>query len=277
VLFQGFGVRTPEAFQRFMAALYTELVSEHERSSPRSQVSGRVFTSTDHPADQTIFVHNEMSYSHRWPTRIGFCCLTAPRTGGATPIADVRTVLRLLDPDLRDRLARRRVQYLRNYGDGFGLPWQESFQTTDRAAVEAYCQAAGMTVEWKEGDRLRTRRVADPLARHPVTGELVWFNHATFFHVSTLDPVLRDGLLADLSPEDLPTHACYGDGREFEPEVTDALRAAYGKATLSFPWREGDLLLLDNMLVAHGRAPYTGERKVVVAMAEPITEDLARP
>jgi hypothetical protein len=40
---------------------------------------------------------------------------------------------------------------------------------------------------------------------------------------------------------------------------------------VAFPWQKGDILLLDNMLVAHGRAPYAGPRKVVVAMAEPVS------
>ncbi|OLF11715.1 taurine catabolism dioxygenase TauD [Actinophytocola xinjiangensis] len=267
VLFRGFGVPSAEAFQGFMTAMYTELVAEHERSSPRSRVSGSVFTSTDHPADQAIFPHNEMSYSHRWPMRIAFCCLTAAETGGATPIADTREVLRLIDPDIRETLVHRKVQYVRNYGGGFGLPWQTSFQTTDSTEVDAYCASAGMVAEWLGPDRLRTRRVASPVARHPVTGEQVWFNHATFFHVDTLEPALRDALTAELAPEDLPTHTFYGDGTEVEPDVMAGLRAAYRAATVSFPWEEGDVLLLDNMLAAHARAPFTGTRRVVVSMA----------
>jgi alpha-ketoglutarate-dependent taurine dioxygenase len=35
---------------------------------------------------------------------------------------------------------------------------------------------------------------------------------------------------------------------------------------ISFRWERGDVLLLDNYLVAHGRNPYEGPRKILVAM-----------
>lgn len=271
VLLRGFG--TPggaRELEAVMAALYSTLVSEHERSSPRHQVTGSVYTSTDHPADQEIFLHNEMSYSHTWPMRIGFYCHVPPASGGWTPIADTRQVLKLIPPEVRTRFADKGVMYVRNYSRGLGLTWEESFQTDDRTAVEEYCRQSGLVPEWKEGNGLRTRRVGSAFARHPATGEMIWFNHATFFHVSTLEPLLRDALLADMAPEDVPTNSFYGDGSAIEDDVLAILRDAYRRPSTWFPWQSGDILLIDNMLTAHGRAPFTGSRQVLVAMAEPV-------
>ncbi|MGH3188622.1 MAG: TauD/TfdA family dioxygenase [Streptosporangiaceae bacterium] len=89
VLLRGFDAPAGAGeLETLMAGLYQSLVTEHERSSPGHRVSGNVYTSTDHPADQEIFLHNEMSYSHTWPMRIGFYCRVQPETGGETPIAD---------------------------------------------------------------------------------------------------------------------------------------------------------------------------------------------
>lgn len=273
ILFRGFNLQTPEELEGFVRAVSGESLEYRERSSPRTAVSGNIYTSTDYPPSYPIFLHNESSYQSQWPLRIFFLCAQPAEEGGATPIADCRRVLRHIDPEVRERFARQGWMYVRNFGDGFGLSWSTVFQTTDKAQVERYCRSHGIEVEWKEGNRLRTRAVRPALVRHPRTGETVWFNHATFFHVSTLDPEVRSGLLAELGEDDLPANTFYGDGSPIEPEVMDHLRAAYRRETVSFPWRKGDLLMLDNMTVAHGRAPFSGPRRVLVGMSEPVARE----
>jgi alpha-ketoglutarate-dependent taurine dioxygenase len=158
---------------------------------------------------------------------------------------------------------------VRNYGDGFGLDWRTAFQTTDQTVVEEHCKRNGIEAEWTSDGRLRTYAVLPAVIEHPRTGETVWFNHATFFHVSTLDPSLREGLLAGFEDEaDLPTNTYYGDGSPIEPETLAELREAYRQETVSFSWRRGDILMLDNIFAAHGRAPYEGPRKILVGMTE---------
>jgi alpha-ketoglutarate-dependent taurine dioxygenase len=269
VLFRGFGAGGAEELQRLIRAVSGEPLDYGERSSPRRPVSGRVYTSTDYPAHQPIFFHNENSYQRVWPMKLFFYCDAPAERGGETPTADTRQVLRLLSPRTVARFAERGIMYVRNFGEELGLPWRTVFQTDDPAAVEDYCRGAGIAFEWVGGDRLRTRAVRHALAAHPGTGERVWFNHAAFFHVSTLDPSIRDGLLATMPEEELPSNTYYGDGSPIEPEALDEIRDGYHRASVSFSWRRGDTLLLDNMLRAHSRTPYAGERRVLVGMSEP--------
>lgn len=273
ILFRGFGIEEISACESLIEAVANQALEYKERSSPRSSMGGRIYSSTDYPADQTIFLHNENSYQQEFPLKIFFFCVTPSESGGETPIADCRRVFERIDPRVRARFLAEGWMYVRNFGDGFGLPWQTVFQTADRAVVEAYCREHGIQAEWKEGGRLRTRAVRPAAARHPLTGEVTWFNHASIFHVTTLAPHVRDALLAEFSEEDLPSNSYYGSGASLEPEVLAHLREAYRQETVAFPWQKGDVLMLDNMLVAHGRAPFTGERKIAVGMAEPISWD----
>jgi alpha-ketoglutarate-dependent taurine dioxygenase len=266
ILFRGFNVAAIGEFESIMQAFAGDLLDYSYRSTPRSQVSGRIYTSTEYPAHQSIPQHNEMSYTRAWPMVLGFFCALPAAEGGETPIADSRAVYQRIDPAIRDRFEKKSVMYVRNYGDALDLPWQEVFQTEDRATAEAFCRRSGIDFEWKGGDLLRTSQVCQAVAAHPVTGEMVWFNQAHLFHVSSLGPEIRDALLGGASEP--PRNAYYGDGSPIDERDLDQIRAAYEAEAIVFTWQAGDILLVDNMLVSHGRQPYRGSRKIVVAMAQ---------
>ncbi|MCP5114360.1 MAG: TauD/TfdA family dioxygenase, partial [bacterium] len=189
LLFRNFGISSVEEFERFIEAACGEALKYTERSSPRSHVAGNIYTSTDYPPEQSIFLHNEQSYNLFFPTKIIFYCAQAAEEGGETPIADSRKLYHSIRPEVRRRFEKEGYIYARNFGDGFGLSWQEAFQTSDPAAVEDYCRKSQIECEWKKGkQRLRTRQVRRVVAKHPRCGTTTWFNHLTFFHVSTLEP-----------------------------------------------------------------------------------------
>jgi hypothetical protein len=104
-----------------------------------------------------------------------------------------------------------------------------------------------------------------------VTGELVWFNHVAFWHVSSLEPQLREAMFALFGEENLAYNTYYGDGTPIEDSIIAEIREAYRQETILFPWQHGDILMLDNMLVAHGRSPFVGPRKILVAMGDAYT------
>ena len=132
------------------------------------------------------------------------------------------------------------------------------FQTENRSEVEQYCRENEMEFEWI-GDCIRTRAVRPAIRKHPVTGEDVWFNHGHFFNVHSMEPEVRDQLLSTVERDELPFNTYFGD----------EVNAAFESARVEFPWRHGDVLYLDNMLTAHARNPYRGERKILVAMSRP--------
>lgn len=268
ILFRHFDLRTADKFEQFIKAIAGELLQYSYASTPRSQISGNVYTSTEYPAEQSIPLHNEMSYARRWPMKIWFYCLEAAAQGGATPIADSSKVFERISEDVRKRFMEKKVMYVRNYGDGVDLQWQKVFSTTSRAAVEAHCRQAGIDLEWKDGNRLRTKQTCQAVAVHPKTGKTVWFNQAHLFHISSLGPEVCASLQEEFSEDNLPRNAYYGDGSRIESAALDEIREAYRQEKASFEWEERDILMLDNMAVAHGREPYVGSRKVAVGMAE---------
>lgn len=268
VLFRGFDNTNEAGFRAFARSFGHELLNYDYASTPRTEVDGGVYTSTEYPAHQIIPLHNEQAYTLQWPMKIWFCCITPSAEGGQTPIADSRQVYQKIDADVRQRFEQKKLMYVRNYGNGLDLPWEKAFSTDNRDEVEAFCKKNSIDFEWKDDGELRTKQVCHATAQHPRTKEFVWFNQAHLFHVSNLDPQLKETLVSIVGEQNLPRNVYHGDGSPIDESDLSHIRSVLDDCQIQFPWQKGDILMLDNMLSAHGRCSFSGERKVIVAMAE---------
>lgn len=267
LLIRGLNFAGSQQFGTVLSTLFgEELLQYTYRSTPRTELRGNVYTATEYHPDQWIPQHNENSYTNRWALRIGFMCTVPAESGGTTPICSSRRIYRDMPAQIRDRFERYGVLYQRNYSE-IDVPWTEVFQTENRDEVEGFCEANDIRYEWLGAQGLRTRQINQGTARHPGSGESVWFNQAHLFHVSNLEEAVRTSLLAGMSEEELPRNTYYGDGSPIEAATLATIRELYDRHTIAFEWQRGDLMLLDNMLYSHGRSPYKGNRQVLVGMA----------
>lgn len=268
VYFAGFGLASVAEFEAAAGALVPDLFGEYG-DLPRESASEKIFTSTPYPADKMIHYHNESSHLARWPMRIFFFSALAAESGGETPVLDIRAVLDEIRPEYVERFERLGLLYVRNFAEGVDVSWQQFFQTENPAAVERRCREAGTGLQWVDGQRrLRISQPARAVHRHPVTEEKVFFNQVLLHHSAALDADTRASLLELFAEENLPRNVYYGDGSVIEDDVVFHLMEVYQRVGVAFEWTTGDMLMLDNMLVAHGRMPFTGPRKTLVAMGE---------
>jgi len=273
ILFRDFPFKGNGDFIRFGESFIEQWLPYVDRASKRSPISGPVFSSTDTPPRFDIPLHNESSFTSRWPETVFFYCHIASKEGGRTPIVDVRSVYEQLDPAVRDRVEQHGVLYVRNFGQATGMDWKETFQVNDRNELEGFCTSSSIALEWLKEDRLRTYQIRPGVVEHPVSGKKIWFNHALALHYTSLDKALQETFLRQYGQLNLPHNTYYGDGSAFRVEEMQHIREVYHANSFSFDWQPGDLLVLDNMSIGHGREPYRGERKVVVSMADPMAWD----
>lgn len=277
IALRGFRVGDADGLRRLVLAMGDEPMAYLERSSPRMRVGEDVYTSTEYAASQAIRMHCENSYASHWPRHIAFYCRTPADAGGATPIADCRRVLAALDPAIVAEFRARGVRYIRNFHPELGLSWREVFAVDTREQAEARCRATQSGFEWSHDGVLRTWRNAPAVVLHPHTREPTWFNHAAFFHVSSLPQEIASGLLQRHEYLALPNHTYYGDGGVIDDATVAAINRAYDDNALGFDWRREDVVLLDNMLYSHGRARYSGPRSVLVSMSDRIAASAVEP
>jgi len=266
LLFRGFDVPSVSEFERFAGTVCPNLFGEYG-DLPQAQDGKKVYNSTPYPPDKTILFHNESSHMHQWPRKQFFYCVKPSEAGGETPIVDCRRIYQRIDPELRRRFEEKGLMYQRNFTEGLDVSWQQFFRTDDREAVAEYCRSNQIEAEWT-GDRLRTRQLAPAVIRHPLTGEPSFFNQIQLHHTSCMEPEVRESLTSLFREDELPRDVYYGDGTPIDDEVVQQLLAIYWEESVGFAWQPGDIVMVDNMLVAHARNPYQGSRKIAVAMGE---------
>lgn len=267
VLLRGFEMRTIEEFESFVREFSgADFFNYAGGVSPRLALSGGVYTSTEYPPQFALALHNELSYSAVSPRHLYFFCLTAPEIGGATTLGDSRRILRGIDSQTVDLFKRRKVRYdryLPNEKDS-DYSWQSAFETLDRETVEKRCRVIGAEFEWKANGDLRVSQIRPATATHPETGEEVWFNQADGFHPSSLDQETYEQITA--SGGEFRLNAHFGDGSPIAAENLAQIRDVLRNETIAHEWQIGDVLILDNMLAAHGRMPFSGARRIALAM-----------
>jgi alpha-ketoglutarate-dependent taurine dioxygenase len=265
LVFRGFDV-TPDSIEPALDRLVPNRLPYVHGNSPRTKVGGNLYTSTEYPQRFTISMHNELNYARRWPSRLAFYCQQAADRGGATPVLDGELWLASLDAEIRDAFADG-VRYVQNLHDGygFGKSWQETFETDDRNAVEAFLKESEAEWEWRpEGIRITQHRAAT--TKHPVTKAEVWFNQADQWHPAGLGDQTAAELYDILEPDEFPQFVTFADGTPIPDAYIEHIQDRGLSNAVDVDWRTGDVLLIDNVLVAHGRRPFEGSRRVLVAM-----------
>jgi alpha-ketoglutarate-dependent taurine dioxygenase len=270
VRIRGLGLSDVSEAAAVFEGLADGLMTEREAFAARQRHSHGVYSSATWPENQPMCMHHELSYTLEFPGLMMFACLGAPSEGGATGVADSEAVLAALPADLVERFEREGWLLTRSYNDEIGASVAEAFGTDDRDAVEGYCRANAIEFEWQPDGGLRTRQRGSAVVQHPRTGRRCWFNQIAFLSEWTMAPEVREFLVEMYGADGLPFNTRFGGGDPIGEDVVELLNEVYEANTLREPWQAGDLMLVDNIRMAHSREPFEGPREVLVGMADPV-------
>jgi len=270
ILFRGFDVCETGQFEAICETGTPDLVDYTGGGSPRTHIAGKIYTSTEYPPSLHIPLHCEATYFQKPPEFIWLHCVTPPLVDGETPIGDMHKVLEQLDQELITQFNEKNVCYLYNLHDGnnFGRGWRETFGTHDPKYVEKWLEEHSSSWHWSDDGSLHAEFVAPGLRRHTRSGLPTWGNQAVNWHVEHLPPKLADSIKRLYKSQlHYPKHALFGDGSFIPNEAILHIRTVLEKNEITFSWQQGDILLCDNQRIAHGRQPFKGERRILVALS----------
>jgi amino acid adenylation domain-containing protein len=248
LLFRGFEAACAGGFPASASALCRTKPAAHEDLSAES-----------YQWLQSVSLHSRGAEAAEWPLVLVFQCLLPASELGMIRLVDNRRVLEQCSPSDRELMGRMRVTYIHNMPSGGDGSWESHFRTEDPRQAERQCRERGLDFEWRGRGELCTRATRPLLRRHPVTGEEVLFQR--------LFP--SDGATAGES-------VLFENGPSAPDDWLRNLKARYDECSVEVRWQQGDTLVIDNMLVSHGRTPLQGPFRLRMMMGDMLRDKNGR-
>jgi len=275
VVFRGF-VDGPEAFVRFTDR-YGCNFSTYQGGWFHGGVINRrsvgddptLFAATGNTQEFAIPLHGEMYYQKYKPAILWFYCQAAPTRMGQTTLCDGRALWRGISGSARDSLEARRIKYINKLSRA---EWERSFHTGDIAEVESLCARNDVRVSIDPATEDLSMEFACPAAITGAGGDKAFINSLLILwrgeRLHRRGALNSDGgRVKDFDP---PTIVRWEDGSELSNELMKEIGAVAKRLTVQVEWERGDILMVDNTRVMHGRrdSPESG-RVILVRMSDP--------
>lgn len=277
MLVRGLGLTAAADLAEIRAGLGYRQAPTRERFAERTELAAGVYSAPEWAANREQCLHHEQGYSISFPRVLLMACLAAADTGGALLTGDTRAALGHLPPRLAERFRGEGWLLERNFRQHFGLQWPAAFGVRTPEEAERFCAEHLMSCAWQPDGVLHAIQRRSAIIHHPVTGQACWFNDIAFFSRWSVAEEERQVLLSAFGPRGLPFDTRFGGGDPITEEDWRALLDAYDAVLCRVRWRAGDLVLVDNILCAHGREQYSGRWEVAIAPAEPVALADCRP
>ena len=230
----------------------------------RINVTDRVFTANEAPPEIEILLHHEMAQTPIYPSKLFFFCENPPDEGGATPLCRSDSLLERLRDDEPQFVADCKNKGIRyrniipaeaDAQSGQGRSWKSTFRVGSREEAEQRLNELGYTWQWMQDGSLTAITPRLPAIKN-VSGRETFFNQliaATGWNDARNDP--REAIT-------------FGDGTRLDWNCLSGAVAIAEELTIDLQWQKGDVAVIDNFLVMHGRRPFSGPRRILASMVE---------
>ena len=267
VLFRGFGVGGLAGFED-CAASACEALYKHYGDLPLASASENVYFATPYPKHLEIKSHNEASHTHTWPSRQLFYCMQPAVQGGGWTLSDGRKVLQMLPAQMLRRFREKGLVYRRRFIRGLDASWQQFFKVGNLHELRDKIAPTGHEIDAPSENDVTVSFRTHAILQLSERGTEAWFNQILLHHPDAL-PQEVDALLCKHFPRDkFPRTVFFGDGSAIPAEWIKTIDAVLNECSICIQTQINDVLLVNNLLMAHGRRPYTGNRQIRVALGD---------
>jgi len=205
-----------------------------------------------------------MAQTPVYPSRLFFFCEQAADRGGATPLCRSDVLFERIAeefPDFARDCETKGLKYSNvmppenDFASGMGRSWQSTFRAETQEAAQQRMSELGYAWEWLTDGCLRATTPVLPAVKEIEPGRKVFFNQLIAAFHGWKD-----------SRNDPTKAITFGDGTPLNPETVDRVAGIAEELTFDVPWQNGDVALVDNLVVMHGRRTFEGTRKVLASL-----------
>ncbi|GMM35414.1 hypothetical protein DASC09_027390 [Saccharomycopsis crataegensis] len=293
VLLRGFNDNSGETFSKYITAIESSRgrtpFEQIGLAGKRHKWAENVFTANEGPPNTRFYQHNEYARYFHFPSNIHFFSHKATKNGGGgSPIAHSGEFYQRIFQEIPEfiyELANRKLISVQVYpsrttqssttkGNEFYWEDEDSFGQdidfeNDSLALKkqkAERQITRLTNDflWNEDGSLTIKQHLPAFRTHPITGNTVFFNGICGrFGTSKDNNALEPPYVGKNGGLYLPS--TYDDGTPIPLKYLEVVLRISREIEFLHKWEEGDILLIDNYQVSHGREPWTvGDQRIVL-------------
>jgi alpha-ketoglutarate-dependent taurine dioxygenase len=203
-----------------------------------------------------LALHSDRSYTKSQPPLMWFYCAKPSVEKGETTVADGVQVYDGLSASTQKLFRDKCIKYVRTYQDG---EWQLWGQSEDLEKVRAFCADNDLTLTVNPDDSITTEFTKHAVVKPRWSDKLGFVNSMLLVLwqeevVSSKRSIVR-----------------FEDDSKIPADVIAEIREVSDSLTREIAWHPGEIAMLDNTRMLHGRRPFMDRnREIYVRMARSV-------
>ncbi|MDZ7958002.1 MAG: TauD/TfdA family dioxygenase [Aulosira sp. DedQUE10] len=239
LLFRGFATDV-EIFKEFSNSLSTDFIDYAGGAFQRRIINGDKTVLSVNDFKSKIKLHGEMYYQKNIPLMLWFFCANPASEKGETTICDGRQLFNELSSSSKDLFSKHKLKFTVQMSQ---TEWQKKYKTEDVNQVAAICKLNDTRLTIYNDNSIITEYLCSSIIPSRCGKHQVFIN--------SLLPAKQ------LYPELLK----FEDDSDIPDTVMSEVNEIAERITTEIYWQKGDILMIDNTRILHGRRDFNDEKR----------------
>lgn len=248
LLFKGFETNL-DTFREFSNSLSTNFMDYTGGVFTRRVINNDATILSVNNFKSEIKLHGEMYYQKNIPLMLWFFCAHPAVQDGETTVCDGRQFFNELSHSTKELFSKKKLKY---FGHLNKEAWQKQYKTEDLSVLEKICKSNNLQLQVNKDESINLQYIC-PAVHPSQCGRYMVF-------INSLLPTKHTN----------PNSVLFDDNSEIPDDIISELNGIADKITKKISWQTGEILMVDNTRIMHGRRAFSdNQRDIYVRLSSP--------